>query len=119
MKNVTLVIMAAGIGSRLAAELNSWNRLDRTERSLWIIRSMMRWKQDAIRLSLLSEKDIEKDFKEIIGKRIEKLVPVEYAYQSVDELPGGSEEYMGKNEAVGNRTGGPLREGYREGNRLS
>lgn len=34
-------------------------------------------------------KDIEKDFKEIIGKRIEKIVPVEYAYQSVDELPAG------------------------------
>ncbi len=62
MKNVTLVIMAAGIGSRLAAELNSWNRLGRMERLLWIIRSMMRWKRDAIRLSLLSEKDIEKRF---------------------------------------------------------
>ena len=33
-------------------------------------------------------KDIEEDFKKIIGERIEKLVPVEYAYQSVDELPG-------------------------------
>ena len=35
-------------------------------------------------------KDIEQDFKEIIGNRIEKIVEVEYAYQDMD-LPKGFE----------------------------
>ena len=34
-------------------------------------------------------KDLEKDFKEIIGRRIEKIVEVEYAYQELDQLPEG------------------------------
>ncbi|MFR5731912.1 MAG: hypothetical protein ACLUD2_08155 [Clostridium sp.] len=46
-------------------------------------------------------KDIEEEFKEIIGKRIEKLVPVEYAYQSVDELPGDRRNTWGRTEAEG------------------
>ena len=46
-------------------------------------------------------KDIEADFKEIIGKRIEKLVPVEYAYQSVDELPGGRKNVWGRTKPWG------------------
>lgn len=32
---------------------------------------------------------MEKDFKEIIGNRIEKIAPVEYAYQEMDDLPEG------------------------------
>ena len=46
-------------------------------------------------------KDIEKDFKEIIGKRIEKLIPVEYAYQSVDELPGDRKNTWGRTKPWG------------------
>jgi hypothetical protein len=34
-------------------------------------------------------KDIEKDFKEIIGKRIEKQVKVEYVFQEQDVIPAG------------------------------
>ncbi len=34
-------------------------------------------------------KDLEKDFKEIIGNRIEKLCQVEYVFQELDMLPEG------------------------------
>ena len=34
-------------------------------------------------------KDIEKDFREIIGNRIEKIANVEYAFQALDALPEG------------------------------
>ena len=34
-------------------------------------------------------KDIEKDFREIIGNRIEKIANVEYAFQALDALPDG------------------------------
>ena len=32
-------------------------------------------------------KDLEKDFKEVIGDRIEKQIPVEYAFQELDDIP--------------------------------
>ena len=38
-------------------------------------------------------KDLEKDFKEIIGNRISKIVEVEYAYQELDDIP---EKFKGK-----------------------
>lgn len=38
-------------------------------------------------------KDLEKDFKEVIGNRIEKYVEVAYVYQELDDIP---EEYRGK-----------------------
>jgi hypothetical protein len=34
-------------------------------------------------------KDLEKDFREIIGNRIEKLIKVEYVFQELDALPEG------------------------------
>jgi hypothetical protein len=34
-------------------------------------------------------KDLEKDFREIIGNRIEKLIKVEYVFQELDALPKG------------------------------
>lgn len=46
-------------------------------------------------------RDIEKDFKEIIGRRIEKLVPVEYVYQSVDELPAGKKNIWNRTKPWG------------------
>ena len=38
-------------------------------------------------------KDLEKDFKEVIGNRIEKVVEVAYAYQEISDIP---EEFKGK-----------------------
>ena len=38
-------------------------------------------------------KDLEKDFKEIIGNRIEKEVEVAYAFQELDDIP---EKFSGK-----------------------
>lgn len=37
-------------------------------------------------------KDIEEEFREVIGNRIEKIVEVEYAFQSLDDLPDGFEK---------------------------
>ena len=32
-------------------------------------------------------RDLEKDFKEVIGNRIEKVIDVDYAFQEVDDIP--------------------------------
>ena len=46
-------------------------------------------------------RDLEKDFKEIIGHRIEKLLPVEYAYQELEDLPAGYEVTPGRTKPWG------------------
>ena len=46
----------------------------------------MRWFNKIV---FIIRKDLEKDFKEIIGNRIEKLVHVEYAFQELADLPEG------------------------------
>lgn len=37
-------------------------------------------------------RDLEKDFKEVIGDRIAQIVPVKYAYQELENLPEGFEK---------------------------
>ena len=34
-------------------------------------------------------KAIEKEFKEVIGNRLSKVMPVEYVYQELEDLPEG------------------------------
>ena len=41
------------------------------------------------KIVFIIRKDIEKDFREIIGNRIEKVANVEYAFQAMDDLPEG------------------------------
>ena len=63
----------------MAAALSSWHRSDREARSLWIIPFTMRW-HGFNKIIFIIRKDLEKDFREIIGNRIEKIAHVEYAF---------------------------------------
>ena len=58
------------------------------------------WRLVSIR-SFHHQKDLEKDFKEIIGNRIEKQIPVIYAYQELDALPEGYEVTEGRTKPWG------------------
>ena len=44
---------------------------------------------------------MEKDFKEIIGNRIEKICDVEYAFQEIDDLPAGFSKPEGRTKPWG------------------
>lgn len=52
MGRATLVIMAAGLGSRFGAGIKQLEPVGPAERSLWTIPFMMHWKQDLIKWSL-------------------------------------------------------------------
>ena len=85
----TLVIMAAGIGSRFGGGIKQMEPLGPSGEII-IDYSI----HDAIeagfnKVVFIIRKDLESDFKEIIGKRIEKLCKVEYVFQSLDDLPEG------------------------------
>ena len=85
----TLAVMAAGIGSRLG---NGIKQLEPLGPGGQIIMDYS--VNDAIaagfdKVVFIIRKDLEKDFREIIGKRMEKKIHVEYAFQEMDALPEG------------------------------
>ncbi len=87
MAKATLVVMAAGIGSRFGGGIK---QLESVGPSGEIIMDYSIY--DALeagfdKVVFVIRKDLEKDFKEIIGNRIEKIVEVAYAYQEVDDIP--------------------------------
>ena len=89
MNKTTLVIMAAGIGSRYGGGIK---QLEKVGPSGEIIMDYSIY--DAIeagfnKVVFIIRHDLEKDFKEIIGSRIEKQIEVEYVYQELDKLPVG------------------------------
>ena len=84
MKQTSLVIMAAGIGSRFGGGIK---QLEPVGPNGEIIMDYSI--HDALEAGFIIRKDLEKDFKEIIGNRIEKVAPVEYAFQEMDDLPEG------------------------------
>ena len=96
MKETALVIMAAGIGSRFGGGIK---QLAPVGPSGEIIMDYSI--HDAIeagfnKVVFIIRKDLEKDFKEIIGNRIEKQIPVIYAYQELNALPEGYEVTEGR-----------------------
>ena len=101
MKDTTLVIMAAGIGSRFGKGIK---QLEPVGPSGEIIMDYSI--HDAIaagfsKVVFIIRKDLEKDFKEIIGNRIEKIVKVEYVFQELDKLPTGFTKPEGRTKPWG------------------
>lgn len=88
MNNVTLVVMAAGIGSRFGGGIKQLEPVGPNGEIIMDYSIHDALEAGCNKVVFIIRKDIEEDFKKIIGERIEKLVPVKYAYQSVDELPG-------------------------------
>lgn len=101
MKNVTLVIMAAGIGSRFGGGIKQLEPVGPNGEIIMDYSIHDALKAGCNKVVFIIRKDIEEDFKEIIGKRIEKLVPVEYVFQSVDELPNGYKNTWGRKKPWG------------------
>lgn len=88
MEKSTLVVMAAGMGSRFGG----LKQLAPVGPKGEIILDFSVY--DAVRAGFdktvfIIKKAIEKDFREVVGKRIEKLCDVEYVFQEVDALPAG------------------------------
>ena len=86
--NTTLVIMAAGMGSRYGG----LKQIDPVGPNGEIIMEYSIY--DAIRAGFskvvfIIKKEIEDTFREVIGKKIEGIIDVEYVYQKVDNLPQG------------------------------
>ena len=96
-----LVIMAAGIGSRFGGGIKQLAPVGPNGEIImdYSIHDAIEAGFDEV--VFIIRKDLEKDFKEIIGNRIEKRIPVKYAYQELDDLPQGFEVPDGRTKPWG------------------
>ena len=95
MSKVTLVVMAAGIGSRFGGGIKQLEAVGPTGEIIMDYSIHDALEAGFNKVVFVIRKDLEKDFKEIIGRRMEKLVEVEYAYQELNDIP---ERFLKKTE---------------------
>jgi len=89
MKKTSLVIMAAGIGSRFGGGIKQLEPVGPNGEIIMDYSIHDALEAGFDKIVFIIRKDLEKDFKEIIGNRIEKIAQVEYAFQELDDLPEG------------------------------
>lgn len=87
-KDITLVVMAAGMGSRFGG-LKQIEPIGPKGEVLLDFSVYDAVKAGFTKVVFVIKHAIEKDFKEMVGKRIAGRVKVEYAFQEVDKLPDG------------------------------
>ena len=79
MKDTALVIMAAGIGSRFGGGIKQLAPVGPNGEIIMDYSIHDALEAGFNKIVFIIRKDLEKDFKENIGNRIEKLAKVEYA----------------------------------------
>ncbi len=89
MKNTTLVIMAAGLGSRFGSGIKQLEPFGPNGEIIMDYSIYDALAAGFNKIVFIIRRSLEKDFKEVIGNRIEKIANVAYAYQELDDLPAG------------------------------
>ena len=88
MKKPVLVIMAAGMGSRYGG----LKQIDPVDQEGHIIMDFSIYdakKAGFEKVVFIIKKENERDFKEAVGRRIEKVMETAYVYQELDRIPEG------------------------------
>lgn len=88
MNNNTLVIMAAGMGSRFGGikQLTAMGPSGEIIMDYSIYDAV---KAGFKKVVFIIRKDIEEEFKEVVGNRLSKVIDVEYVFQEREDLPAG------------------------------
>ena len=92
MKKTTLAIMAAGIGSRFGKGIKQLAPVGPSGEIIMDYSIHDALEAGFDKIVFIIRKDLEKDFREVIGKRIEKIADVAYVFQELDDLPEGFEK---------------------------
>lgn len=87
MARAALVIMAAGMGSRFGGGIKQLEPVGPNGEIIMDYSIYDAMEAGFDKVVFVIRKDLEKDFKEIIGNRIEKVVEVAYAYQEKEDIP--------------------------------
>ncbi|MBE6887467.1 MAG: nucleotidyltransferase [Ruminococcaceae bacterium] len=102
----TLLIMAAGIGSRYGAGIKQLAQVGPTGEIIMDYSIYDAIKAGFNKIVFIIRKDIEEDFKQIIGERIEKIcneigVEVDYTFQCLENIPEGIKVPEGRTKPWG------------------
>ena len=87
-KDITLVVMAAGMGSRFGG-LKQMEPVGPNGEVILDFSAYDAIKAGFTKIVFVIKHEIEADFKAIVGDHIAKKVKVQYAFQEVDDLPEG------------------------------
>lgn len=87
MSKATLVIMAAGIGSRFGGGIKQLEPVGPNGEIIMDYSIYDALEAGFDKVVFVIRRDLEADFKEVIGNRIEKITDVEYAFQELDDIP--------------------------------
>ena len=85
----TLIIMAAGIGSRFGTGIKQLAKMSESGEIIMDYSIYDAKEAGFDKVVFVIRKDIEEEFKEVIGDRIAKEIEVDYVYQALDQLPDG------------------------------
>ena len=88
MKDITLLIMAAGMGSRFGG-LKQIEPVGPNQEFIIDYSVYDAVQSGFTKIVFVIKKENEEIFKETIGKRIEKQIKVEYVFQDINDLPDG------------------------------
>lgn len=101
MKNTTLVIMAAGIGSRFGGGIKQLEPVGPNGEIIMDYSIHDALEAGFNDIVFIIRKDLEKDFREVIGDRIAQKAKVSYAFQEMDDLPEGFQKPEGRKKPWG------------------
>lgn len=87
MSKAALVVMAAGIGSRFGGGIKQLEPVGPNGEIIMDYSIYDAMEAGFDKVVFVIRRDLEKDFKEIIGNRIAEKVKVEYAFQEVNDIP--------------------------------
>ena len=93
--------MAAGIGSRYGAGVKQLAKMTDNDETIIDFSVYDAIKYGFNKVVFIIRKDIEEDFKNLIGNAISNFVDVEYAYQELEDLPEGFEVPEGRKKPWG------------------
>ena len=89
MKKTALVIMAAGIGSRFGKGIKQLAPVGPNGEIIMDYSIHDALEAGFNKVVFIIRKDLEEEFRQVIGNRIEKITEVAYAFQALDDLPDG------------------------------
>lgn len=101
MKSTTLVIMAAGMGSRFGGGIKQLEPMGPNGEIIMDYSIYDAIQAGFNKVVFVTRKDLLETFKEVIGNRIEKVIPVEYALQEIDDVPEGFQVPAGRTKPWG------------------
>ena len=94
--NTTILIMAAGIGSRFGTGIKQLAKMAPNGEIIMDFSIYDAKAAGFTKVVFVIRKAIEAEFKEVIGNRLSKVMPVEYVYQELENLPDGYEVPAGR-----------------------